>query len=111
MVDNSPYPSHMAIALDHIETDEANIVINLAECHLQPYGIVYAGVVATGIDTATFWSAFLRLPKEAGFVNVGLKLNYRQSVVNARLIAKGTCMRPGRTISYAEASVFDENKT
>jgi len=110
VVKNSPYPSHMAMTLDHIEIDGADVGLNLSQCHLQPYGIVHGGVVATVIDTATFWSAFLRLPEDAGLVNVDLKLNYLQPVVDGKLIGRGTCMRPGRSICYSEAKVFDENE-
>jgi len=96
--------------IDHIELDGADIVINLADCHLQPFGIVHGGVIATMIDTATFWAAFLRLPKDAGLVNVDLKLNYLQPVTGGKLIAKGFCLRPGNSISYSEARVFNEKK-
>ncbi len=110
VVKKSPYPSHMRMTLDHIEMDRADVVIELAECHLQPYGIVHGGVVATIIDTATFWAAFLRLPEEVGLVNVDLKLNYLQSVIAGRLLARGTCIRSGRSICYSEASVYDEEE-
>ena len=109
-VKNSPYPSHMRMTLDHIEIDRAEIVINLEKCHLQPYGIVHGGVVATIIDTATFWAAFLRLPEEDGLVNVDLKLNYLKSIIDGKLIARGTCIRSGRSICYSEASVYDEEE-
>lgn len=109
MVKNSPYPSHMQMTLDQIEFDAAKVVIKLAKCHLQPYGIVHGGVVATIIDTATFWAAFLRLPEASGLVNVDLKLNYLQSVIDGKLTARGTCIRPGRSICYSVASVYDEN--
>lgn len=107
-VRTSPYPQHMRMTLDHIEADKADIMVNIGECHLQPFGIVHGGVLATMIDTATFWAAFLRLPEEAGLVNVDLKLNYLAPVVDGRLLAKGVCMRPGRSISYSEAKVYDE---
>jgi len=110
VVKNSPYPMHMAMILNHIELDRADVAIKLADYHLQPFGIVHGGVVATLIDTATFWSAFLRLPEDAGLVNVDLKLNYLEPVIEGRLTARGTCIRPGGTISYSEAKVFDENK-
>jgi len=100
----------MSMEIDHIELDGADIVINLADCHLQPFGIVHGGVIATMIDTATFWAAFLRLPKDAGLVNVDLKLNYLQPVTGGKLIAKGFCLRPGNSISYSEARVFNEKK-
>ena len=106
----SPYPTHMAMTLDHIEIDGANIVLNLADYHLQPFGIVHGGVIGTLIDTATFWAAFLRLPEDTGLVNVDLKLNYLQSVSEGKLIAKGSCLRHGNSISYSEAKVFDENE-
>lgn len=109
-VEQSPYPRHMAMALNHIEIDKADVVLTLAACHLQPFGIVHGGVLATLIDTATFWAAFLRLPEDAGLVNVDLKLNYLQPVIDGRLIARGTCLRPGRSISYSEAKVFDQNE-
>lgn len=109
MVAASPYPSHMAMVLDDIAIDSAEVVIRLAECHLQPFGIVHGGVVATAIDTATFWSAFLRLPQDDGLVNVDLKLNYLRPIVNGRLTARGACLRPGRFISYSEAKVYDDH--
>ncbi len=110
IVKNSPYPSHMAMEIEHIEFDKAIIIINLADYHMQPFGIVHGGVIATMIDTATFWAAFLRLPEKDGLVNVDLKLNFLQSVIDGRLMAKATCMRPGNSISYSEAKVFDENE-
>lgn len=108
MVKNSPYPSHMKMALTKISQDHSTVVMDLDRCHLQPYGIVHGGVIATLIDTATFWAGFIRLPENAGLVNVDLKLNYLKSVVKGQLTAEGFCMRPGRTISYAEARVLDE---
>lgn len=107
VVKDAPYPSHMRMALTEIDYDRCTVVMDLGRCHLQPYGIVHGGVIATLIDTATFWAAFLRLPQEDGLVNVDLKLNYLKSVVDGRLTAEGSCIRPGRTISYAEARVVD----
>lgn len=109
-INDTPFPRHMAMALHHLEIDKSDIVLDLGDCHLQAFGIAHGGVVATLIDTATFWAAFLRLPEDCGLVNVDLKLNYLQPVTGGRLTARGTCLRPGRVLSYAEASVFDEEK-
>jgi uncharacterized protein (TIGR00369 family) len=108
VVKTSPYPRHMAMVMDEIEPDRAVIAIELADYHLQPFGIVHGGVVATLIDTATFWAAFLRLPEDAGLVNIDLKLNYLRSVTKGRLTATGVCLRPGRSICYSDARVLDE---
>ena len=110
VVKTSPYPRHMAMALDQIGLDQSVVALELADFHLQPFGIVHGGVVATLIDTATFWAAFLRLPEGDGLVNVDLKLNYLRPVADGRLTARGACMRSGRSICYSQAGVFDDQQ-
>jgi uncharacterized protein (TIGR00369 family) len=111
LVKNSPFPRHMKMELGDIALDRATITLDLDRCHLQPFGIVHGGVLATLIDTATFWAAFLATDDGAGLVNVDLKLNYLKPVTSGRLVARGRCLQAGRTISYAEASVSDEGGT
>jgi len=91
-----------------ISMDQATVKLKTEQCHLQPFGIVHGGVLATLIDTATFWSVFLRLPEDAGLVNIDLKLNYLKSISSGLMTAEGRCIRAGRSINYAEASVKDK---
>ena len=107
LVRDAPFPRLMGMRLEAIEIDSAKIVLNIDERHFQPFGIVHGGVLATLIDTATFWAAFLRLPPDVGLVNIDLKLNYLQPARPGRLTATGRCIRPGRTLSYTEAHVHD----
>jgi len=109
IVKKSPYPRHMSMALNQIELDRAEVVLDLGPFHMQPFGIVHGGVLATLIDTGTFWSAFLRLPENCGLVNVDLKLNYLKPVTEGRLTVFGTCIQAGKSISYSEARVVDES--
>ena len=106
-VRTAPYPALIGMTLAAIDFDRCRIDLTLGECHLQPFGIIHGGVLATLIDTATFWAGFLRLPEDAGLVNVDLKLNYLKAVSRGQLRAEGRCLRGGRQISYTEASVFD----
>jgi uncharacterized protein (TIGR00369 family) len=109
IVKESPYPSHMFMELSEIELDKSVISLELAPCHMQPFGIVHGGVLATMIDTATFWAAFLSLPEGDGLVNVDLKLNYLKPAMEGRLTAYGTCIQAGKSISYSEARLVDES--
>jgi uncharacterized protein (TIGR00369 family) len=109
MVKEAPYPSHMNMVLTEIDLDTAVAEIALGEYHMQPFGMVHGGVLATLIDTATFWAAFLRLPDGDGLVNVDLKLNYLKAVQKGVLRAEGKCLRHGRSVSYAESGVVDES--
>lgn len=106
-VNTAPFPRHLPMRIVSMGVDTARIELTVAECHLQPFGIVHGGVLATLIDTATFWAAFGSLPADAGLVNVDLKLNYLAPASRGILVAQGRCLRPGRTISYAEASIHD----
>ena len=108
MVNTSPYPKHLRMQLVSISVDQAVVKLNTEQCHLQPFGIVHGGVLATLIDTATFWSVFLRLPEDAGLVNIDLKLNYLKSISTGLMTTQGRCIRAGRSINYAEASVKDK---
>lgn len=110
MVSRSPFPSHISMKLVSIDIDSAVIRLETGNCHLQPFGIVHGGVMATVIDTATFWSVFMRIPEDAGLVNIDLKLNYLKSVTGGVLTAEGRAIRSGSRISYAEASLFDEKR-
>ena len=107
-VNTSPFPKHLRMRLVSISLDQATVKLETGQCHLQPFGIVHGGVMATLIDTATFWSAFLRLPEDDGLVNIDLKLNYLKSIVSGVITAEGRCIRAGRSISYAEARVMDK---
>jgi uncharacterized protein (TIGR00369 family) len=106
-VRDAPYPHLLGMELADIGFDRCRIELELGPRHMQPFGIVHGGVIATLLDTATFWAAYLRLPQGTGLVNVDLKLNYLKAATRGRLRAEGACLRAGRQLSVAEASVFD----
>ena len=107
-VHEAPYPALIGMRIAELDFDRCRIDLALAERHLQPFGIVHGGVLATLIDTATFWAGYMRLPEDAGLVNVDLKLNYLKPVTSGRLRAIGECLRAGRQVSYTQASVLDD---
>jgi uncharacterized protein (TIGR00369 family) len=107
----SPYPRHMSMTLDELSPGACTVRLALADKHLQPFGIVHGGVIATLIDTATFWAVFLGLHRsDDGLVNVDLKLNYlAPAVAEGALIATGEQVRMGRRIGYSQAHVHNED--
>jgi uncharacterized protein (TIGR00369 family) len=108
IVAEAPFPKHMSMRLVEMDVGMATIELDLSMVHLQPFGLVHGGVIATIIDTATFWAVFMGIPEDAGLVNVDLKLNYLKSVTKGRLRAEGRSIREGKTICYSEARVYDE---
>lgn len=110
IINASSFPMHMSMRLSSIDFDQAVIELRTAQCHLQAYGIVHGGVLATLIDTATFWSVYMRIPEDAGLVNIDLKLNYLKPVENGLLRAEGRAIRSGNNICYAESDVWNANR-
>ena len=107
-VNTAAYPAHIAFRLTGMVENGCTLELDVAAPHFQPFGIVHGGVIATLLDTATFWAGFYVLPEDSGLVNVDLKLNYLKAVAGGRLTATGRCLRAGRQLSYTEASVHDE---
>lgn len=107
LINGSPFPRHLPMRITAMALGEATVVMTAAEQHLQPLRTVHGGVLATLIDTATYWAAFLALPQDTGLVNIDLKLNYLRPARPGVLTAEGRCIKPGRSVSYAEASVVD----
>ncbi len=110
IVNASPFPDHMSMRLLEVALDRAVLDLNTNRCHLQAFGIVHGGVLATLIDTATFWAVYMRIPEGAGLVNIDLKLNYLRPVETGLLIAEGRAIRSGNSISYAETTVLNEKR-
>lgn len=108
IVGEAPYPKHMSMKLTEMDVGLATIELELGAVHLQPFGLVHGGVIATIIDTATFWAVYMGIPEDAGLVNVDLKLNYLKSITKGRLRAEGRSIREGRSICYSEARVYDD---
>ena len=106
----SPYRTWMGLRVTEIDHDRALVVLDIEGHHLQLRGTVAGGVMASLVDTATFWAAVVRAPADAGVANVDLKVSYLEAVPKdaRRLVAEGRCLRPGRSLNYVEASVRDE---
>ena len=66
LADNSPFFKHMVMRLVQLHIGKATIELDLSNNHLQAFGVVHGGVLATIIDTATFWAVFMGIPEDAG---------------------------------------------
>jgi uncharacterized protein (TIGR00369 family) len=104
-----PYFEHMFMRLSEVALDRAVLEMKTDRRHVQAFGIVHGGVLATLIDAATFFACFMRIPEETGMVNIDLKLNYLKAVQDgSSLTVEGSAIHSGNSISYAEATVYNE---
>jgi uncharacterized protein (TIGR00369 family) len=108
LVNRCPYFELLSMKIKDVGLGSSVLEIDLAEKHLQPFGLVHGGVFASIIDAAAFWALFYEIEDQnAGATTVDLKLNYLAPAVSGKLIAKGRRIKLGKTLGYAEAQVTD----
>jgi uncharacterized protein (TIGR00369 family) len=109
IVNTCPYFELISMKLLDVGIGYSMLEIDVAEKHLQPYGMVHGGVFASIIDAAAFWSVYFGIDDpDAGITTVDLKLNYLAPAASGKLIARGRQIKVGRTLGYAEARVEDQ---
>ncbi len=111
IVNTCPYFELLSIKLMDVGVGYSSLEIDLANKHLQPYGMVHGGVFASIIDAAAFWSIYFGIEDpDAGLTTVDLKLNYLEPAVSGKLFARGRQIKVGRTLGYAEAQIVDQSE-
>ena len=112
IVNTCPYFKLLSMKLMDVGVGYASLEIDLANKHLQPFGLVHGGVFASIIDAAAFWSVYFGIEDPAaGLTTVDLKLNYLAPATSGKLIVRGRQIKVGRTLGYAEARVVDPSDT
>jgi len=108
ITNHCPYFKLLSMKILELEVGRSLLEIDLQEKHLQPFGIVHGGVFASIIDAASFWAAYTEVGDDAGMTTVDLKLNYLAPAEAGKLIARGRCIKFGKTLALAEAKVTNE---
>jgi uncharacterized protein (TIGR00369 family) len=108
-INNCPYFRLLSMSVRELSPRHALIDAVVEEKHLQAFGFAHGGVLASIIDTAAFWSAFCDLDENTGITSVDLNLNYLAPVREGKLIARGKCLKLGRTLGLGEAEIISED--
>jgi uncharacterized protein (TIGR00369 family) len=85
--------------------------VKLEEKHLQPFGNVHGGAIASVVDAVAFWAVFPQPERGKGLTTVEMKLNYLAPAQTGKLVAQGRCIKMGRTLALGEASVTNGEGT
>ncbi len=107
VVNQSPYFSLLSMKIKDLEWGTSVLEVELEEKHLQPFGYVHGGAIASVIDAATFWAVFPQVKDGMGLTTVEIKVNYLVPVREGKLVAKGRCIKMGRTLALGEATIYD----
>lgn len=71
----------------------------------QQHGFLHAGVVTTIVDSACGYAAYSLMPADASVLTVEYKVNLLAPAAGQRFLARGTVIKPGRTLTVCEGQV------
>ena len=103
-----PYFNHLAMHIVRLDSGIADVEMDLDRFHLQAFGYVHGGAIASLIDTAAFWSVYCDLREGHGITSVDINVTYLAACQAGKLLAKGRMMKLGAKLGYADASVVDQ---
>jgi uncharacterized protein (TIGR00369 family) len=109
VVNQSPYFSLLSMKIKDLEWGASVLEVQLEEKHLQPFGYVHGGVIASVMDAATFWAVFPKVKDGMGLTTVEIKVNFLAPVQRGKLMVKGRCIKVGRTLALGDATIHDAN--
>jgi len=104
-VNQSPYFLLLSMEIKDFQWRTCLLEVKLEEKHLQPFVMVHGGAIASIVDAAAFWAVFPQVEKGMGLTTVEMKLNYLAQAQKGKLVAKGQCIRIGRTLTLGETQV------
>jgi uncharacterized protein (TIGR00369 family) len=71
----------------------------------QQHGFLHAGITTTIADSAAGYAAFSLMPAGASVLTVEFKVNLLAPAAGERFLARGSVIKPGRTLTVVEAEV------
>jgi len=107
VVNQSPYFSLLSMKIKDLEWGTSVLEVQLEEKHLQPFGFVHGGAIASVMDAATFWAVFPQVKDGMGLTTVEIKVNFLAPVKEGKLVAKGRCIKIGKTLALGDATIYD----
>lgn len=97
--------SHIGAQMMAVEAGQCEIHLPYGDHVSQQHGFFHGGIVATIADSAAGYAGFSLMPAEAGVLTVEFKINLVAPADGDLLVARGSVVRPGRTLTVTHAEV------
>lgn len=98
----------LGATLEEVGPGLVTVALAPASHILQQHGFVHGGATTAIADSAAGYAALTLLPSGFGVLTVELKINLLAPAQGDRLLARGRVIRPGRTLTVAQAEVVAE---
>ncbi|NNK78611.1 MAG: PaaI family thioesterase [Litoreibacter sp.] len=106
--DRQSFMTNLGARLDHITPGRCEISAPISTEALQQHGYAHAGLAFSLGDSAAGYSALSLMKPGQEVLTIEMKINLVAPAKGDTLIARGSVVRPGRTISVVAAEVFTQ---
>jgi uncharacterized protein (TIGR00369 family) len=103
-----PMMGTIGATITRVEAGIVEIVLPVRPELTQQHGFVHAGAIAAIADTAAGYAALSLMPAAVGVLTAEFKINLLAPAAGDRLVAIGRVVKPGRTLTVAQAEVHAE---
>ena len=108
-----PPPFASLLNFDLVELNEgtATFVVNPAEYHYNPIGVVHGGLAATLLDSAMGCAVHSTLPAGVGYTTLEIKVNFVRAMTaeTGRVRCEAKVIHVGGRTATAEGRIVDES--
>jgi uncharacterized protein (TIGR00369 family) len=93
-----------------VDPGRTEIVLPFREELSQQHGFIHAGIVTTIADSACGYAALSLMPSGVGVLTIEFKVNLLNPAAGVRFVARGTVVKPGRTLMVCTGDVTAERE-
>jgi uncharacterized protein (TIGR00369 family) len=96
----------LGASLGKASPGSVEIELPFKESLTQQHGYIHAGIVTTIADSACGYAAWSLSPSGSEVLTVEYKVNFLSPAKGRKLVARGSVIRQGRTLTVCAADVF-----
>ena len=104
---SSFHTSFLGARLGEVEPGSVEVQLDVGTDHLNLFGTLHGGLIATLADTATGLAMLTSLDDGMTHVTTSLSVTFLAPARSGTVTARGRVLKRGRRFGYAEADVID----
>jgi uncharacterized protein (TIGR00369 family) len=104
------HTSFLGARLGEVEPGSVEVQLDVGTDHLNLFGTLHGGLIATLADTATGLAMLTSLDDGMTHVTTSLSVTFLAPARSGTVTARGRVLKRGRRFGYAEADVVDADE-
>lgn len=108
LINDGPYFRLLSMTVTAMGEGFANVEMDIAGKHLNPFGGIHGGVYSSLIDTAAYWAVYCDVGEDDGLISLDVKVDNLAPVKEGHLVVHGKRIKAGKSICIAEATIMDD---